>query len=222
MRIKCPKCGKIYDVSENELPAKGRRMRCSGCGEVFWRRPEDADDSFSAWTDEKTNTPDEEPQWNEIKNAVPESEEKDWEEIKVEKNTPPAFEETKEMPSAVTPDDARSEENAPASDNAAEEEESSADEAARISYLPCFIIHRPFSHTDISFLSNLILTSQLSPGCSTGVRENARSSFTGLSAEGLTGEVYSCTTSRPGRVPEFDTVRQTFIPLFFFRTLILS
>ena len=131
MRIKCPKCGKIYDVSENELPAKGRRMRCSGCGEVFWRRPEDADDSFSAWTDEKTNTPDEEPQWNEIKNAVPESEEKDWEEIKVEKNTPPAFEETKEMPSAVTPDDARSEENAPASDNAAEEEGSSADEAEK-------------------------------------------------------------------------------------------
>lgn len=106
MRIKCPKCGKLYDVSEDKLPAKGRRMRCSACGEIFWRRPEDADDSFTGWTDEKTASPGEDPRWNEIKVETPDSQEQNWEEFKTEKETGAAGEKTtEEMPPAVTPDE---------------------------------------------------------------------------------------------------------------------
>ena len=122
MRIKCPNCGKLYEIADADMPSGGRRLRCSGCGEVFWRRPEDADDSFINQTEEKTaavdapdwneinheKTPENDPDWNEIKYAKPDSDAQEWAEINAEqvKTENVAVSEKEEMPAAVTPDDA--------------------------------------------------------------------------------------------------------------------
>ena len=121
MRIKCPNCGKLYEIAEADMPAGGRRLRCSGCGEVFWRRPEDADDSFSARTEEKTASvdapdwdelnhekkPENNPDWNEINHEKPDSDAKEWAEINAEqtKTEDVAAPDKEEMPAAVVPED---------------------------------------------------------------------------------------------------------------------
>lgn len=106
MRIKCPNCGKLYEIAEADMPAGGRRLRCSGCGEVFWRRPEDADDSFSARTEEKTASVDA-PDWDELNHEKPDSDAKEWAEINAEqtKTEDVAAPDKEEMPAAVVPED---------------------------------------------------------------------------------------------------------------------
>ncbi|MBP3347077.1 MAG: zinc-ribbon domain-containing protein [Alphaproteobacteria bacterium] len=121
MRIKCPNCGKLYEIADADMPAGGRRLRCSGCGEVFWRRPEDADDSFTNRTEEKTaavdapdwneinheKTPENDPDWNEIKYAKPDSDAQEQAEINAEqvKAEDFAVPGKEEIPAAVTPED---------------------------------------------------------------------------------------------------------------------
>ncbi len=106
MRIKCPNCGKLYEIADTDMPAGGRRLRCSGCGEVFWRRQEDADDSFTAQTEEKTASVDT-PNWNEINHERSDSDANEWTEINAgqAKTEDVAAPDKEEIPVAIAPED---------------------------------------------------------------------------------------------------------------------
>ncbi len=41
MLINCPNCNASYEVNPDIIPQNGRKLRCSGCGEVFWCNPHD-------------------------------------------------------------------------------------------------------------------------------------------------------------------------------------
>ena len=42
MRLSCPTCGATYEVEDRLIPAIGRDVQCSACGQVWFHRPEPA------------------------------------------------------------------------------------------------------------------------------------------------------------------------------------
>ena len=40
MRLICPQCNALYDVSSEMIPPEGREVECSACGHV-WHQPAD-------------------------------------------------------------------------------------------------------------------------------------------------------------------------------------
>jgi predicted Zn finger-like uncharacterized protein len=43
MRLTCPNCGAQYEVPDDVIPASGRDVQCSNCGNTWFEGPEDAD-----------------------------------------------------------------------------------------------------------------------------------------------------------------------------------
>ena len=41
MLIRCPKCNVSYDIGAAAIPADGKKVRCSQCGEVWICMPAD-------------------------------------------------------------------------------------------------------------------------------------------------------------------------------------
>ena len=66
MRITCPNCGAQYEVPDEVIPAEGRDVQCSNCGDTWFQtqsgpRADDAeeedDDSFSGFDEPEDDEP---------------------------------------------------------------------------------------------------------------------------------------------------------------------
>lgn len=58
MRLTCPACGAQYEVPANVIPADGREVQCSNCGEVWLQRAEEdpeTSESFEAPEEQSEN-----------------------------------------------------------------------------------------------------------------------------------------------------------------------
>ena len=44
MLITCPNCSTRYTVAESAVPSQGRKVRCAGCGHVWYQRPDAGED----------------------------------------------------------------------------------------------------------------------------------------------------------------------------------
>lgn len=45
MRLKCPNCGAQYEVPDEVIPAEGRDVQCSNCGDTWYQTHPDRDDA---------------------------------------------------------------------------------------------------------------------------------------------------------------------------------